>query len=112
MKRPDIKSYLKKRLTETGPNYRLTNLGLKNYSADQDNYIDHVESQRKELIEENKGVKIQAQALQDAVNELMEDLKNTLVDFMHFQSQHHIEQFDDFNETVDKYLESIKTNKK
>jgi len=52
MKRPDIKSYLKKRLTETGTSYRLTNLGRKNYSADQDNFIDHVESRNKELTED------------------------------------------------------------
>ncbi len=75
MKRPDIKSYLKKRLTETGTSYKLTNLRLKNYSADQDNYIDHLEFQRKELINENDLLKKGYKQISDFMNN---NLKNKL----------------------------------
>ena len=69
MKRPDINNLIPKN------NFQ----GLrKQHNKDSyikaiDTYCDHLKSQNKELIEENKGVKIQAQALQDAVNKLIDE---------------------------------------
>lgn len=43
------------------------------FMNDTDTYVSLIEQQTKELIEENKGIKVQALALQDAVNELLEE---------------------------------------
>ena len=66
------------------------------YKAAQMEYMDFAEKEIERLTDKNE--------------RLFTDLKGTLIDFMNFQSQHHIEQFDDFNETVNEYLEKEMLN--